>query len=223
LERCRSRPARRGWHRAVKGITGGANAQAGATSHNFHRFSQEEFFSDLEFVAGTEVQARVLATVGLKPISGYEDRLLPWEGVPTSSQLAEVFRVDLGEQSQRPQREPERESREPLEHYQRALVDLEGKRTKLAGSLAQNLRPDNPQADPNRLDGAETRYDPMARMLLAGRGPDRRAPALGLPPNRRSQGRFLQLLGATPEVPSAYDLLHRNSALHAEVILRNVH
>jgi hypothetical protein len=35
--------------------------------------------------------------------------------------------------------------------------------------------------------------------------------------------RFLQIHAPTTEAPTAYDLLQRNAALHAESLLRNVH
>jgi hypothetical protein len=204
---------------AVEGVTGVANAQAAATSHNFHRFSQEEFFSDLSFAAGTVVQAKALSTVGLQPISGYENHLLPWEEIPTSSQLAEIFRVGRGEQEEEgAEHEAERAHREPIERYHRALADLQGTRRKLPGFLAQNLRPDVPGPGPGSIQASETRYDPMASRFEPGERLPRRAPASGA-----LSRRFVQIHAPTIEAPTAYDLLQRNAALHAESLLRNVH
>jgi len=192
-----------------------------ATSHNFHRFSKAEFFDNLEFTAGSLIQAKALSTVGLMPVSGLQDKLLPWDGIPTSSQFAQVFRVKLADEAEG---KDTPENRKPLSRYHQALVDMPQQRKRISHFLNRNIKPENPANDPNYPSQGEVNGAPSEGLLLSSQILKKRGQRgfYRLPSNRLSQQRFTQIIGPAVETPSPYDLIRRNSQIHVESILRNV-
>jgi len=204
----------------VNMVSGVANAQAGATSHNFRSFNKQVFFSGLEYTAGSIVQAKLLSTVGALPVSKLQDKLLPWDGFPTSSQFATVFRVQLAETVASPFNP--QENRQPLVQYHQALTSFGEQRQQVTHFFNQAIRPENPDNDFPLLSSGKAYAGVTSHLQQKTQHQFARHDFHTLPPNTRVQQRFTQIMGSSIETPSPYDLIHRNSQIHAASMLHNI-
>jgi len=200
-------------------VSGVANAEAGATSHNFHQFNKQVFFSGLEYTAGSIVQAKLLSTVGALPVSKLQDKLLPWDGFPTSSQFATVFRVQIAQSTVDPF--SFQENRKPLVKYHQSMVDFGEHRQQVTHFFNNNIRPENPGNNAN-FQSSELNKPDTALLSNKTRIHGKSRYFHNVSPNTRIQQRFTQIMGASIETPSPYDLIHRNSQIHAASMLHNI-